>query len=204
LRKQPPTRETLTEQTDIIGSEVQRVICLVEDLITTAALESGKLELRMAPMDLAAVAQRVVEGMRWQSDAKRQTIEFLPPAEDAGKMAGDAARLEQVIANLLSNAIKFSPPGETITVTLARKDRFVALTIRDRGAGISESDIPKLFAPFQRLATHPTASESSHGLGLSIAQEIAQRHGGQVRVDSQPGQGSTFTIELPVSAAPER
>jgi signal transduction histidine kinase len=74
----------------------------------------------------------------------------------------------------------------------------VRLAVRDRGAGISPEDVPRLFAPFQRLATHPTAGESSHGLGLSIAQEIARQHGGVIQVQSQPGEGSTFTLELPV------
>lgn len=198
LRQEPPTASALAEHCDLIGSEVQRVICLVEDLITTAALESGRMELRLAPLDLADVAQEVVNSLRWQADAKRQTIAFVQPPAGTGRLNGDAARLQQIIANLLSNAIKFSPPGEVITVRLARDERFVTLAVRDRGAGIAEEDIPRLFAPFQRLATHPTASESSHGLGLSIAQEIARRHGGQVRVQSQPGDGSTFTIELPV------
>jgi signal transduction histidine kinase len=173
------------------------VICLVDDLLATAALESGRVELRMAPMDLATVAQQVIDGMRWQADAKRQLIEFPAPPADVGLINGDVARLRQVIANLVSNAIKFSPPGETIMVTLTRDEHAVRLSVRDRGAGIPEKDIPRLFAPFQGLATHPTASESSHGLGLSIAQEIAQRHGGHLYVESQPGDGSTFTIHLP-------
>ena len=197
LRAEPTTDELHAERCDMIGAEAQRVICLVEDLLTTAALESGKLELRMAPMDLGETTRDVIEGVRRQAEAKRQVIEFPAPAPGTGHMLGDPARLHQVVANVLSNAIKFSPPGETITVELERRDETVTLAVRDRGPGIAEQDIPKLFAPFQRLATHPTAGESSHGLGLSIAQDIIQRHGGQIRVQSQPGRGTTLRIELP-------
>ncbi len=197
LRTSRPLNEEDAERCDIIGSEAQRVLCLVEDLITTAALESGKLELRLAPMDLVETTRAVVQGLQWQVEAKRQRIDFAPPPAGTGRINGDEARLHQVIANLLSNAIKFSPPGETVSVELRREANRVKLSVRDRGAGITEADIPRLFAPFERLATHPTAGESSHGLGLSIAQEIARRHDGLIHVFSKPGEGSTFTIDLP-------
>lgn len=198
LRAEAPKDEAHIERCDLIGAEAQRVISLVEDLITTAALESGKLELRASPMDLGETARDVIESLRRQAEAKRQRIEFTPPsAPGAGALIGDPARLHQVIANLVSNAIKFSPPGELITLHLERREPSVTLAVRDRGAGIAEADIPRLFSPFERLATHPTAGESSHGLGLSIAQDIVRKHGGQIRVDSQPGRGTVFTIELP-------
>jgi len=198
LREAPTDREALAEHCDLIGSEAQRVMSLVEDLITTAALESGKLELRIAPLDLVELTRTVIAGLRWQADAKRQDIAFAAPLPGAGRLEGDAARLEQVVANLLSNAIKFSPPGQTIAVALTRTDEHVALAVRDQGAGIAVEEIARLFAPFARLATRPTAGESSHGLGLSIAQEIVRLHGGRIRVESQPGAGATFVAELPL------
>ncbi len=201
LRSGVRRTEADNEHLDLIGSEAQRVLCLVEDLITTAALESGRLDLRPAPMDLAAAVSSAIESLRWQASAKRQTIAFPDPPDHAGDLVGDSARLQQVIANLLSNAIKFSPPGETITVSLSRSGPTVELSVRDRGAGIEPRDVPRLFAPFERLATHPTAGESSHGLGLSIAQEIVRRHGGLIRVDSLPGEGSTFIVSLPAVPA---
>ncbi len=192
--------ETRTEHLDLIGSEAQRVLCLVEDLVTTAALESGKLELRPAPMDLDATTHGAIESLRWQANAKRQSIEYIPPAPGTGNVVGDSARLHQVVTNLLSNAIKFSPPGEAIAVTLSRTATAVELAVRDRGAGIEAKDVPRLFAPFSRLATLPTAGESSHGLGLSIAQEIVRCHGGTIRVESVPGAGATFIVRLPLAS----
>lgn len=200
LRTTKADSELIAERCDLIGSEAQRVISLVEDLITTAALETGKLELRPAPMDLRETTRQAIESLHWQAEAKRQRIEFPEPALGVGRIVGDAARLHQVVANLLGNAIKFSPPGETISVSLERRASALELAVRDRGAGIAEKDIPRLFAPFQRLATHPTAGESSHGLGLSIAQEIVRRHGGQILVTSQPGAGSVFVVSLPLEA----
>lgn len=200
LRHGYSREEARNEHLDLIGAEAQRVLCLVEDLVTTAALEAGKLELRLMPMDLDATIHEVIDGLRWQAQAKRQSINYASSDPESGRIQGDGSRLHQVVANLLSNAIKFSPPGETISVALTRTATSVELSVRDRGAGIEASDVPRLFAPFQRLATQPTAGESSHGLGLSIAQEIVRRHGGTIRVDSQPGAGATFIVTLPVSS----
>lgn len=197
LRQAPPGTDLHDERCDLIGAEAQRVITLVEDLITTAALEHGKLELRFAPLDLAGTTRAVLQTLRWQADAKRQKIIFRDPLPGTGLITGDASRLQQVIANLVTNAIKFSPPGETIEVTLTRGDGRLLLAVRDRGAGIAAADIPRLFTPFERLATQPTAGESSHGLGLSIAQEITRQHGGTIRVESTLGDGATFIVELP-------
>ncbi len=206
LRDEKPAtaeQEVRSERLDLINSEAQRVLCLVEDLVTTAAMETGKLELRLAALDLEVVTRGAIESLRWQAEAKRQRIEFPPVSTGAGQTAGDAARLHQVVANLLGNAIKFGPPATTISVSLERVNHSIRLAVRDQGAGIAEADVQRLFTPFARLATQPTAGESSHGLGLSIAQEIVQLHGGQIRVESAPGLGSAFIVELPVAVAEE-
>jgi signal transduction histidine kinase len=200
LRAQSPRDELHAERCDLIGSEAQRVVSLVEDLVTTAALESGRLELRCAPLDLADTTREVVSALRWQAEAKRQRIDFPEPEMGTGLLSGDAARLHQVLSNVISNALKFSPAGETISLELTRTESSVQLRVRDRGPGIAPADIPRLFAPFGRLETPTTGGESSHGLGLSIAHEIVRKHGGEIHVESQPGAGATFTIELPVTA----
>jgi signal transduction histidine kinase len=140
----------------------------------------------------------VVETLQWQAEAKRQTIAFAEPAAGAGRLNGDAARLYQVLANLLSNAIKFSPPGETIGISLVRDAGNVTMTVRDRGPGLAADDISALFAPFDRLAGNTHIAESSHGMGLLSAQEIVQQHGGKISVVSKPGDGAAFTVSLPV------
>jgi signal transduction histidine kinase len=199
LRKEPAA-VARGESLDIISSEAQRVLSLVEELLTVAALETGKLELHRAPIDLTAVAQAAVDTLRWQAGAKRQELELHRDPSGSTRLVADAARLHQVVTNLVSNAIKFSPLGKTITVSLSHTDSHVTLAVRDEGPGVSAADTAKLFAPFERLSTHPTAGELSHGLGLSIAHEIVRLHGGKIRVESQPGAGATFFVELPAGA----
>jgi signal transduction histidine kinase len=188
------------EYIDVISSEAQRVICLVEDLLTISALETGKLELRRAPVDVAEVTHAAVDSLRWQATAKRQSISLQPTTPGTGVIMADGTRLHQVVTNLVSNAIKFSPPGKTIHVAVARSTDAVTLTVRDEGPGLAPSDAERLFQPFERLSTHPTAGESSHGLGLSIAHEIVRLHDGEIRVESQPGEGATFVASFPVGA----
>jgi signal transduction histidine kinase len=115
-------------------------------------------------------------------------------------MVGDADRLYQVVANLVSNAIKFTPPGRTVDVAVTGEGGRVILTVRDEGPGMSPEVQARLFTPFTRLAARPTGGEFSHGLGLSISHEIVGLHGGRIRVQSAPGAGSTFIVELPAAA----
>jgi signal transduction histidine kinase len=201
LRAAPPSAER-EENVDVITSEAQRVLCLVEELLTIAALETGKLELHTAPVDLAEVVHAAVDTLRWQAAAKRQVLSFVPPPSGAMVMVGDAHRLHQVLTNLVTNAIKFSPPGKTITVSVTRGDEALVLTVLDEGPGLAAGDAARLFTPFATLSAHPTAGESSHGLGLSIAHEIVRRHGGTIEVESQPGEGAAFIVKFPLGATP--
>jgi signal transduction histidine kinase len=197
LRATAAVKPERMEHLDLISSEAQRVINIVEDLLTTTALETGKLELRVRAIDLTEVTRTVVTSLRWQANAKRQQIDFTEPSAGTGRLPGDAARLQQVIANLLGNALKFSPPGATTRLSLSRADHTVTLAVHDRGPGLSPAEIEQLFAPYQRFTASPTATESSYGLGLSIAHEIVKLHGGSIRAESQLGSGTTFFVDLP-------
>jgi signal transduction histidine kinase len=197
LRKTAPSAEH-AEDLDALASEAQRVLCLVEELLTLSALETGGLSLHRAPLELAEVTHAAIDALRWQATAKRQTIGFQSPPPGTTTLTGDAQRLHQVVTNLVSNAIKFSPPGSAIAVSFTRGESTLTLAVRDAGPGLSPEDAAKLFQPFGRLSAHPTAGESSHGLGLSIAHEIVRLHGGAIRVESQPGAGATFLIDLPL------
>ena len=203
LRQPPTDAADHRERVGLIGAETQRVLSLVEDLVTVAALETGKLELRPAPLDLWEVVLAATGSLRWQAEAKRQRLVLEPASSGHAVLTGDAARLHQVVtnlvANLVANALKFSPPDTAITVALARTASHVALSVRDHGPGLSEADIAQLFTPFQRLAAQPGAGATSHGLGLSIVHEIVRLHGGTIRVESTLGAGATFLVELPAS-----
>ncbi len=194
----PPDPEVL----DIIGVEAQRVSSLVQDLLDVAALEAGRLELTRTTVDLHAIVNEALVQYQRQAQAKRVALELsAPPAGDM-LVDGDGRKLLQVATNLISNAIKFTPPGTKVGVSLGRDDDRIVLAVRDAGPGIAPADAERLCTPFKRLAAHPTAGESSHGFGLSIAHEILILHGGALRVQSQPGEGATFSAEIPaVSAA---
>ena len=172
---------------------------LVQDLLDTAALEAGRLELRRSPTDLSALVAAAVEEHRSLAGAKRIALTLTVSEYGTTIVDGDAARLRQVAANLISNAIKYSPDGTTVQVSLAREpagDR-VALRVADEGRGIAPAEAAALFAPFQRLSGQPTGGESSHGLGLWIAHEIVRLHGGELRYEARAGGGSLFVATLP-------
>ena len=128
---------------------------------------------------------------------KEQKLLFNAPSGDPAMAQGDAARLMQIVRNLVSNALKYSPRRSTVHVSLKRHDGLILLAVQDEGPGIPAEHMPHLFRPFSRLATKTTGGESSHGLGLSIAHDLVKLHGGRIVVDSPPGRGATFTIELP-------
>lgn len=198
LRQERAGQTAPDDRLDIIEGESQRLLVLVQDLVDTAALEIGRLELRKAPFDLTTTARSVMGEFAWQAQGKRQRLVFAEPAPGTGNVVADERRLHQVISNLLGNAIKYTPPGKTITLALERMPGHVNLRIRDEGPGLSPDDIDRLFTPFTRLSAQPTAGESSHGLGLSIAYEIIRLHGGRITVESTPGLGATFVVELPL------
>lgn len=114
----------------------------------------------------------------------------------------DVNRMGQVVDNLLSNAVKYSPPEKDIYVELSRKQDQIRFEVRDQGPGISHEERDKLFQHFQKLSAKPTGGESSSGLGLAIAQRIVEEHGGNIGVESEPGQGATFYFELPDVRSP--
>jgi signal transduction histidine kinase len=110
----------------------------------------------------------------------------------------DPARLQQVLANLIANAIKFSPDGEVVSVALQRRDEAVRILVRDRGPGIPEAFRARLFERFAQADGSDTRQRGGTGLGLAISRALVERMGGAIGVDSTPGQGATFHVDLPV------
>ncbi|MBC7368746.1 MAG: HAMP domain-containing histidine kinase, partial [Undibacterium sp.] len=180
-------------------SEAQRVLSLVQDLLDTAALETGRLDLNRKLIDFSDTVRNALATQRWQAELKRQQLTYHEPPPGLAQFSGDSDRLSQVVSNLASNAIKFTPTGKAITVDLNLHGAVLVLRVRDEGPGLAPADIEKLFRPFNRLSTQPTGRETSHGLGLSIAHEIVRLHGGTIRVESNPGRGSVFIVELPTA-----
>lgn len=170
---------------------------LVDDLLDVSQIEAGKLHLDLQPVDLGELVRRAVTLNRLLAARKKIALDYCaPPAEKP--LLLDARKIEQVLNNLIGNAVKFSAPGTTVRVRCKCDARGAEIAVEDRGQGIREADLSKLFQPFSRTATVPTGGEQSTGLGLAIVRRIVEGHGGQVRVESAVGRGSTFSFTLPV------
>jgi signal transduction histidine kinase/DNA-binding NarL/FixJ family response regulator len=182
----------------LIQSSSARMLKLVRDLLETASLDSGKLELSKVPVNLAELLRAVAEHNRPNAEKKSQAIEL--KLEEGCVVELDEERMREVFENLVSNAVKYSPVGKRIQVRLVRSsEEVVRIEVKDEGQGLTEADKEKLFGKFQRLSARPTGGESSTGLGLAIVKQLVELHGGKVWAESDgKGKGATFCVELPV------
>ena len=172
----------------------QRMRRLVDSLLQLARLDAGAEPLEKAPADLARVAQEAVEMIQPLANEAGIILEtMLAPAA----CRGDAGRLGQVVNNLLSNALEHTPRGGTLRVQTVRAGAFARLVVADSGSGISAAHLPHIFDRFYRGDTSRAASAQHAGLGLSICRAIVEAHGGTIHAASVPGQGATFTVQLP-------
>lgn len=198
LRAEPGDPVQVASLADAMAGEGYRTLALIRDLLDLSALEQGRLELGLAPVEIATLVRESVRAAEGRATAKALPFasEMVPDAEDWYVLA-DHDRLRQALDNLVDNAIKFTPSGRPVTVRLRASTRTVRIEVCDAGPGLTPEDYARLFQPFQKLSARPTAGESSTGLGLSIARELVALHQGRLTVESTPGAGSVFTIELP-------
>jgi PAS domain S-box-containing protein len=174
---------------------------LIEDLLDMSRITSGKVLLDTQLLNPAGFIDAAIETVRPAADAKNIRVErhYEP---DAGLVAGDPGRLQQVIWNLLSNAIKFTPRDGLVTVRVARREGNVEITVSDTGSGIKQEFITHVFERFRQADASTTRRHGGLGLGLSIVKHLVEQHGGTVRAESAgEGLGASFTIELPLAKA---
>ena len=184
---------------DAAQGEIERMTRLVGDLLLLAQADAG-LPIRRAPVALDAVMVEVFEQMRAIAGGVKVGV----GAEDAIAVAGDADRLKQLMINLVGNAIQYTPPGGSVTLNLKRQDGWAVFSVSDTGPGIPPEHLPHIFERFYRVDKSRSRYEagangasSGAGLGLSIAQWIAQSHGGRIEAKSEVGKGTVFTVYLP-------
>ena len=184
------------------AEQVGRLNTLVNDLLDVGRLRGGKLSLDRADIDLGAVVRRAVEAARIEAEAQGQVIALDAPAAPV-PVRGDAVRLEQVALNLLTNAIKYAPESATIEARLRRDSSAgqAVLEVQDYGPGIPAADVPHLFSRFYQVARPDRPSRGGLGLGLYLARELTEAHGGTITVASTARQGTTFTVRLPLAGA---
>jgi signal transduction histidine kinase len=182
------------EYVEILKREAARLSALVERILESARLNRGREVFRFETRDLREVVGRAVESFR--SLHPDVPVAFDRP-EAIIPVSVDGSSLEQVLHNLLDNAVKYTPRDPRIEVGLAVRDGRARIDVRDYGTGIDPADLPGLFQEFRR-GSHPlTLRVPGTGLGLALVRRIAEAHGGKVSVESAPGKGSTFTVEIP-------
>jgi signal transduction histidine kinase/CheY-like chemotaxis protein len=187
----------------IIERQLVHVTRLVDDLLDVSRITSGRLAIRREPVRIAQVLGQVVENIR--PSLFQRTLSYEPERglEEAW-VAGDEVRLAQVFNNLLVNAIKFTSAGQSVRVAAVLDGSDVRIDVEDTGAGISASEIDKIFDLFYQAPQSFDRARGGLGLGLPIVRSLVEMHGGTVRATSAgPGQGSRFTVHLPLCDAPE-
>lgn len=177
---------------------IRRMEVLVNDLLNTSLLETDIFVLHCRPYNMVALCQHLLA--EYESDTESK-FQLDAPAE-AIEVVVDVERISQVLLNLLSNARKYSPAGTPIIVKLQRQGQFCRVSVRDSGVGIPAEQLPHLFERFYRVpgVKVQTGSSTGVGLGLYIAKKIIEKHGGRIEVESHPGEGSTFTVMLPLQS----
>jgi signal transduction histidine kinase/ActR/RegA family two-component response regulator len=174
---------------------------IVDDILDFSKLEAGKLSVERRRFRLAAALTTAMGMVADRARAKNLSLNLVLDPAVPEWVVGDALRLRQVLVNLLSNAVKFTPQGQ-VTLRVAPQADQVALQVIDSGIGISAAQQAALFQPFEQADGSTTRRFGGTGLGLAISQDLAGLMGGQISVQSAPGQGSTFTLLLPLPAAP--
>ena len=191
--------ERAPEYYRIINSEARKLTRLINNLLDFSKIEAGLRKYQLEPTDLSAVTRRVVDSLDSQFRHNQFTVtlrEQRPPIT----VKLDAEAAEQAIENLLSNAMKYSPEHREIAVEVDRSDGYGLVRVRDLGIGIPPRLQRKIFQKFYRVQTDAGTGPQGTGLGLAIVDHVMRAHGGFVRVDSEPGRGSTFTLHFPLYA----
>jgi signal transduction histidine kinase/CheY-like chemotaxis protein len=171
---------------------------IVEDVLDVSRIVSGKIRLDVQPVDVSSVIENAVLTIQPAADARGVSLQTIIDPR-VGPVSGDPDRLQQVIWNLLSNAVKFTNKGDRVQVRLERVNSHLEIVVSDTGAGIRSDFLPLVFERFRQSDTGPARKTGGLGLGLSIVRHLVEMHGGSVHADSAgPGQGSTFTVRLPM------
>ncbi len=186
--------------TEVIGRNAEQLLRLVADLLFLSRMRTGTLAIDLHATDLAGLAAKAVAEMRPQ--ARRKNVELVLSATAVPPFAADPVRITQLLGNLISNAVKFTGAGGRVEVSIGAQEDGAVLAVADTGAGIPAADREKIFERFYRSATAARLVVPGTGLGLPIVKAIVEAHGGSITVDSAEGQGSTFTVHLPLRPAP--
>jgi PAS domain S-box-containing protein len=189
-------KKTLREGLQVIEEECDRLSKLVNRLLLASRIESRTVTLKKEPIQLSAMANKVVRRLESVTSIHRFQVDF---ADDFPEVYADPDRMEEVLTNLVDNAIKYSPKGGRIAVTGRAKGDSVEVTVADEGIGIPQRELGRVFERFRRGENSQVQKVRGMGLGLYICRSIVEAHGGKIEVSSEAGKGSKFTFTLPLN-----
>jgi two-component system phosphate regulon sensor histidine kinase PhoR len=179
-----------------IKTHADRLGALVHDLLQLAQIESGDYRWRRESVDVVGLVRRSAELIQPLAQHRHIAVTWASDAP-AARVVADEEKLTQVLVNLLANAVKYTEPGGAVDASVSASDARVVIRVRDTGIGIAPTDRDRVFERFYRVDRARSRESGGTGLGLSIVKHVVEAHGGTVSVDSQLGQGSTFTVTLP-------
>jgi len=190
-----PLAEKAMKAVKIAERNSLRLASLINDLLDIEKLEAGRMDMVFEPVKLGSVSEKALESVRPYADQYGITLEL--HMEHDLEVSADGDRLVQVIINLLSNACKFSPKNDTILLTITESGENVEVAVVDRGRGIPEETLPRIFERFQQVEISDSKRKGGTGLGLAICKAIIDQHSGKIGVESEFGKGSKFWFRLP-------
>ena len=189
--------EKVSEYGEYIETESRRLTQLINNILDFSKIESGAKTYQFEPADIRAIVDDTLKTLEIRLRHTGFEIELEAPDEPLPLVSVDRGAVRQALSNLLDNAAKYSGDSRRIVIRLGNKQGFVTMAVKDFGIGISSSEQKKIFDRFHRVSTGLVHDVKGSGLGLSIVSHVVKAHGGKIRVKSEPGKGSTFTISLP-------
>ena len=200
MQQSAPDSPATARARDIISRQLVNLRGLVDDLLDVARVNSGKIVLHRAPVDLAEIARRAVSVLSASGRFARHSVDV---QASPAWVDGDETRLEQVVTNLLDNAVKYTPPGGHVRLQVAARDGRAEVEVVDDGTGLPRELLPRVFELFTQGERTIDRSQGGLGLGLALVRRIVELHGGEVAASSEgPGRGATFRVRLPLQAPP--
>jgi signal transduction histidine kinase len=182
-----------------IHSSGKHLLSLINDILDLSKIEAGRMELEVSSFDLPSALSNAMTLIRER--AQRHGIALgLEVDRELGEVEADERKFKQIMLNLLSNAVKFTPDGGKVDVSAKRLNGKVEVAVRDTGIGIAPEDQAAVFEEFKQVGRDRMGKAEGTGLGLALTRRFVELHGGAIRLESAPGKGSTFTVELPLSA----
>jgi signal transduction histidine kinase len=184
-----------------IHSSGHHLLNLINDILDLSKIEAGKMELDLARFDLSLALQGAVTLVRER--AARNGVRLALDSDGVGEWIADERKLKQVLLNLLSNAVKFTPEGGRVNLSARRENGAIEISVADTGVGIAEEDRAQVFEEFRQAGGNYRRKSEGTGLGLALAKRFVELHGGEIRLRSALGEGSTFTFTLPERKLPQ-